>query len=166
MLKENPQKRPNIYEVVREACQMQGKEVPIRDVGFHPPARQALADLSRSTPTALCPKHESIKSYLPHLKRLLQSVLRFRLPFKKRRLSQKSHPCEEDDQESPNHLHTTPPRRVHRPFAPERRAQPVTHSPLWTEDGRLQTSFPTDFQPWISLTFYMRRETNSTLSQQ
>lgn len=32
MLKENPQKRPNIYEVVREVCLMQGKEVPIKDV--------------------------------------------------------------------------------------------------------------------------------------
>ena len=32
MLRENPQKRPNIYEVVREVCHMQGKEVPIRDV--------------------------------------------------------------------------------------------------------------------------------------
>lgn len=32
MLRENPQKRPNIYEVVREACHMRGKDVPIRDV--------------------------------------------------------------------------------------------------------------------------------------
>lgn len=32
MLKENPQKRPNIYEVVWEVCLMQGKEVPIKDV--------------------------------------------------------------------------------------------------------------------------------------
>lgn len=32
MLKENPQKRPNIYEVVREVCRMQGKKVPIKDV--------------------------------------------------------------------------------------------------------------------------------------
>ncbi|KAI9934261.1 hypothetical protein MW887_005335 [Aspergillus wentii] len=32
MLKENPQKRPNIYEVIREVCLMQGKEVPIRDI--------------------------------------------------------------------------------------------------------------------------------------
>ncbi|GIC93934.1 putative serine/threonine protein kinase [Aspergillus udagawae] len=32
MLKENPQKRPTIYEVVREVCSMQGKEVPIRDI--------------------------------------------------------------------------------------------------------------------------------------
>ena len=34
MLKELPSKRPNIYEVVREACKMQGKECPIRDVSF------------------------------------------------------------------------------------------------------------------------------------
>ncbi|CAI7637106.1 unnamed protein product [Penicillium manginii] len=32
MLRENPQKRPNIYEVVQEMCHMQGKEVPIRDI--------------------------------------------------------------------------------------------------------------------------------------
>ncbi|KAJ5911488.1 Actin-regulating kinase PRK1 [Penicillium subrubescens] len=32
MLKENPQKRPNIYEVVKEVCDMQKKEVPIRDI--------------------------------------------------------------------------------------------------------------------------------------
>ncbi|PWY72434.1 hypothetical protein BO70DRAFT_389484 [Aspergillus heteromorphus CBS 117.55] len=32
MLKEHPQKRPNIYEVVREVCHMQGKDVPIRDI--------------------------------------------------------------------------------------------------------------------------------------
>lgn len=48
MLKENPQKRPNIYEVVREACQMQGKEVPIRDVSFliFTNERQECADLA------------------------------------------------------------------------------------------------------------------------
>ncbi|KAL1986258.1 hypothetical protein VTN96DRAFT_6626 [Rasamsonia emersonii] len=32
MLMENPQKRPTIYEVLREACSMQGKEVPIHDI--------------------------------------------------------------------------------------------------------------------------------------
>ncbi|KAL1993621.1 hypothetical protein VTN49DRAFT_2290 [Thermomyces lanuginosus] len=32
MLQENPQKRPTIYEVLREACHMQGKEVPIHDI--------------------------------------------------------------------------------------------------------------------------------------
>ncbi|KAL1961287.1 hypothetical protein VTO42DRAFT_15 [Malbranchea cinnamomea] len=32
MLRENPQHRPNIYQVLREACHMRGKEVPIRDI--------------------------------------------------------------------------------------------------------------------------------------
>ncbi|KAJ5629297.1 hypothetical protein N7528_002954 [Penicillium herquei] len=32
MLKELPQKRPNIYQVMEEICKMQGKEVPIRDI--------------------------------------------------------------------------------------------------------------------------------------
>ncbi|KAJ5130875.1 uncharacterized protein N7515_006914 [Penicillium bovifimosum] len=32
MLKENPRDRPNIYEVVREVCKMQGKGIPIKDI--------------------------------------------------------------------------------------------------------------------------------------
>ncbi|KAK2807361.1 hypothetical protein FQN51_003187 [Onygenales sp. PD_10] len=32
MLREDPQKRPNIYQVLREACHMRGKEAPIRDI--------------------------------------------------------------------------------------------------------------------------------------
>ena len=32
MLKENPKSRPNIYQALREACLMQGLEVPIKDV--------------------------------------------------------------------------------------------------------------------------------------
>jgi hypothetical protein len=34
MLKENPASRPNIYQVLREACLMQGIEVPIKDVSL------------------------------------------------------------------------------------------------------------------------------------
>lgn len=34
MLREKPQLRPNIYEVVRELCLMQGVDIPIRDVSF------------------------------------------------------------------------------------------------------------------------------------
>jgi len=37
MLRENPQSRPNVYQVLREACLMQGIEVPIRDVWMIPP---------------------------------------------------------------------------------------------------------------------------------
>ncbi|TLS28860.1 hypothetical protein PpBr36_00540 [Pyricularia pennisetigena] len=32
MLKENPQSRPNIYQVLKEGCAMQGKEPPIKDI--------------------------------------------------------------------------------------------------------------------------------------
>ncbi|TVY16075.1 Serine/threonine-protein kinase ppk30 [Lachnellula arida] len=32
MLKENPKSRPNIYQVLRESCLMQGLEVPIKDI--------------------------------------------------------------------------------------------------------------------------------------
>jgi AP2-associated kinase len=32
MLRENPAKRPNIYQVLQQACSMQGKAIPIRDI--------------------------------------------------------------------------------------------------------------------------------------
>lgn len=32
MLRENPAKRPNIYQVLQQACSMQGKDVPVRDI--------------------------------------------------------------------------------------------------------------------------------------
>ena len=32
MLREKPQARPNIYQVVREVCLMRGTDVPIKDV--------------------------------------------------------------------------------------------------------------------------------------
>ena len=32
MLRENPEKRPNIYQVLQQSCSMQGKEVPVRDI--------------------------------------------------------------------------------------------------------------------------------------
>ncbi|KAL4911524.1 hypothetical protein BDW74DRAFT_143059 [Aspergillus multicolor] len=35
MLKESAQKRPNIYQVLLEVCQMQGREVPIKDIYAH-----------------------------------------------------------------------------------------------------------------------------------
>ena len=32
MLRESQEARPNIYQALREACVMQGKEVPVKDV--------------------------------------------------------------------------------------------------------------------------------------
>jgi hypothetical protein len=37
MLQENPQSRPNIYQVVLEICYMRGTEVPIKDVRHRMP---------------------------------------------------------------------------------------------------------------------------------
>jgi hypothetical protein len=34
MLREKPEGRPNVYQVLREACQLQGIEVPIKDVRY------------------------------------------------------------------------------------------------------------------------------------
>lgn len=34
MLREDPQKRPSIYEILNAVCKMQGKETPIRDVSI------------------------------------------------------------------------------------------------------------------------------------
>jgi AP2-associated kinase len=68
MLRENPQVRPNIYQVLREACAMQNREPPVKDVSirgrpFAPaydllvPTRSTRANRKR-TPTGatnLCP---------------------------------------------------------------------------------------------------------------
>jgi AP2-associated kinase len=35
MLKEKMEARPNIYQVLKEACAMQNREVPIHDVSSH-----------------------------------------------------------------------------------------------------------------------------------
>ena len=32
LLRENPQQRPNIYQVMKEVCLMRGTDVPIKDV--------------------------------------------------------------------------------------------------------------------------------------
>lgn len=34
LLRENPQLRPNIYQVLREVCLMRGTELPIKDVSI------------------------------------------------------------------------------------------------------------------------------------
>ena len=33
MLTENPDRRPNIYQVLKESCALRGVEVPVKDVG-------------------------------------------------------------------------------------------------------------------------------------
>lgn len=76
MLKEHPQKRPTIYEVLREVCSMQGKEVPIRDVSglLYPQADSRISRLlhPRYMPIALSQNLVVIRNFHPprwkHLK--------------------------------------------------------------------------------------------------
>ncbi|PKS06807.1 hypothetical protein jhhlp_006882 [Lomentospora prolificans] len=49
MLQENQQLRPNIYEVLKEACSMQGRKVPIKDIYS---GNTKLASLSKSHPVS------------------------------------------------------------------------------------------------------------------
>lgn len=45
MLKENLQSRPNIYQVLKEACTMQGRDVPVSDVSWYGSGVQVVANL-------------------------------------------------------------------------------------------------------------------------
>lgn len=50
MLKEDMSARPNIYQVLKEACSMQGREVPIKDVRpLNKPSMHHGPDTCRST---------------------------------------------------------------------------------------------------------------------
>lgn len=39
MLRENMDARPNIYQVLKESCAMQGKDAPVKDVRTNPDAQ-------------------------------------------------------------------------------------------------------------------------------
>jgi len=45
MLRENPSSRPNIYQVLRESCAMQGRDIPIKDVS-HSCAQPGIVNLT------------------------------------------------------------------------------------------------------------------------
>lgn len=131
MLKELPSKRPNIYEVVREACKMQGKEVPIRDVSLSPKLAHVaayLTDLLRFTPVELPPRHERTRRYLPPQWKLLQSARSFPLQCKKPRSFLKLLPCDEAALESRSPS-TSHPSRVLRRIAARRRHHPTRLQP-------------------------------------
>lgn len=99
MLRENPQKRPNIYQVLKESLAMRGKEVPIRDVRpthlqtirFANPCRFILAALRR--------KIVGIRFCLHHQRNQHQKLVPFSPPqFRNARPSFRiSLRCAEDD---------------------------------------------------------------------
>jgi len=64
MLREDPKKRPNIYQVVQEVCSMRGTTVPIKDVSFVAEfSNNTHADHLRFTPTDHNQKLKTTKSY-------------------------------------------------------------------------------------------------------
>lgn len=63
MLRENPQLRPNIYQVVREVCMMRGTDIPIKDVRL-PATCLCSADHIRYTPLEHLQRLDGINSYL------------------------------------------------------------------------------------------------------
>lgn len=168
MLKEQPHKRPNIYEVVREVCLMRGKEVPIKDVSIHLLSwrcAESYFACFRSIPAALSQKlvdtkncrlhrqnHPGWERYSPHRFR------RLRLPSLRLLL------CGVDVRRN---------RMVPRIILPNRvlPRSAALQTPLqcWieveTSPGAQQTSYQTDSLRSINLIFCMKREGSSTLSQ-
>lgn len=72
MLKENPNSRPNIYQVLREACLMQGIEVPIKDVCLDLDRSRIEAYNCRYMREERNQKPGGINNYLLHRTLLLQ----------------------------------------------------------------------------------------------
>jgi hypothetical protein len=65
MLRENPQHRPNIYQVVAEVCSMRHRAVPIKDVCADLALQFFLLIRTRYTPNAHIQKHEGTNNYHP-----------------------------------------------------------------------------------------------------
>lgn len=56
MLRESPQQRPNIYQVVAETCAMRHRACPIKDVGIRTFLAGLKLTLTRSTRDGRSPK--------------------------------------------------------------------------------------------------------------
>lgn len=69
MLKENQDARPNIYQVLKEACVMQGIDTPVKDVSCYATVFQTttpqILTVCRSIPADHNPSHEA--ATLPRL---------------------------------------------------------------------------------------------------
>jgi hypothetical protein len=63
MLRENPQHRPNIYQVVAEVCSMRHRPVPIKDVCEQHALKLPSLIQIRYTPIEHSQKLEEINSY-------------------------------------------------------------------------------------------------------
>lgn len=157
-------------------CEMQGKDVPIRDVCHHSTRkfhRDIDSDLtSRSTQTVRCRKRVKIRNYHRRQPKLPRWERCSHLPFKRLRLFLRLRRCEEGGLRDPSHLHLALRNLVHPHTAagPLRARLITTHLQLWMgvelARRRLRMSYLTGFRVWINSTYCMRRETNSNSSPQ
>lgn len=159
MLRENPQLRPNVYQVVREVCAIRGTEVPIKDVRYLVGITLIRANASRSTPTVHAPKPEVTNS----CRRLNQTYLRRQsLAFKRLRKcnrlrvsSQTSRRCDEVGQQHPVNNRICLPKEL--PQDHEGRAQtllpPLTLVIRRSEPPRWTSCLPST-HPWTSSRYY------------
>lgn len=85
MLKEHPQARPNIYQVVKEVCAMRNRDCPIKDVRPLAALRDHALTIRRYTPTEPNRKHARTSSC-----RRLSPILDPQSEFPRLRLSSRS----------------------------------------------------------------------------
>ena len=64
MLRENPQQRPNIYQVIREVSLIRGTDIPIKDVSTSILLVNIIANSARYIPTGRNPRLEGTNNYL------------------------------------------------------------------------------------------------------
>ncbi|GAB1320453.1 Ark- serine/threonine protein kinase [Madurella fahalii] len=82
MLRESPQMRPNIYQVLREACAMQGREPPVKDIysgkSQTDPRREQPPQDARSPPTVgavFSPQTAQQQQAIPDVERMRRGRL-------------------------------------------------------------------------------------------
>lgn len=164
MLMEHPQSRPNIYQVLRDACAMQGRAVPVKDVCPIKSTRVSRADgVRRSTPASRTPKpsHESCHRKQLRKPPLLRSVpcsLRLNPRNKQFRISR---PCEGDDYQPPHHKQAMRRTQVLRRCRSQAgiRSLPSTPTPLRRQSTKCQRGSHRS----MSSLFSTKKASNSTL---
>jgi len=127
MLKEDPKKRPNIYQVISEVCSMRGTKVPIKDVGNSCSLAKSATDSYRFTPSEHNQKRVALKNYRiePQQSQLLHlSASAIRRLSHRLRLYLTYSRCVVEDQ---HHLRSQP-----RPPNKRRQRPKVIRSPLST----------------------------------
>ena len=65
MLRESPQQRPNIYQVIREVCLIRGTDIPIKDVSISLCPGQIIAHSSRYMLAGQIPRPDVPNIYPP-----------------------------------------------------------------------------------------------------